>query len=227
MPLLVTGHEDKYIRMFDIVTGTDFILLDSFLATINSCYQGNALTPSWHILTPSLRYRWTLPASRWSPAVMTARFVSGISLAAERVCKKSRTTAKRLVKVCWLSSFILRYPSSLARARTEPSSCMLRHSLVYYSHHRFRTLCFCRNVHVRRCISCSDLAFPPYNKFRLFIVPGGHEEFRLRLARRQGRQPPIRSSQSRARCRGAHHTSGGGGQSPQECCGFPRAGGDI
>jgi hypothetical protein len=98
MPLLITGHEDKYIRIFDIGTGLSFDIPPSFPDELTA-FQANVRIPCRLIWTVSLRYRLMRLDFHWCLVVTIAPYASGTSSEQRLAYKRLQVTARRPMKV--------------------------------------------------------------------------------------------------------------------------------
>lgn len=120
MPLLITGHEDKHIRIFDIVASALFLSFMNGRTPVEHTLstQASAHTRCSRTLTLSLHYRSTQPASRSCLVATTARCASGTFSDPAHVSRKTQATEKRHARASSTSSSIHRCPSWRAQALT-------------------------------------------------------------------------------------------------------------
>lgn len=124
MPLIVTAHEDKFIRLFDITTGaiqSKQGVFSTNLVTWSQVSVHTRCSPTW---TASPRCRSTPPVSRSSRVRTTVRYVSGTCLVRGRVRRRLRRTVKKREKACWTLNSTPRCRSWRALVRTALSNFM-------------------------------------------------------------------------------------------------------
>lgn len=132
MAFIVTAHEDRFIRIFDIVTGAIHSIMTLFIVVplTSVQLQVNVHTRCPHTWMASPRCRSTPLVSRLSLVRTTARYASGICSVRGHVRRKSRRTEKRRERACWTSSSTPRYRSWRALVRTVSSNFTPLHSFL-------------------------------------------------------------------------------------------------
>lgn len=95
--VIISGHEDQYIRFFDANSGR--LIKQQTTSISSNSFQVNAHTKCWHTPPPFLRYRSAKMDTKQFPPDTTPLFVSGRSTS-EYVRKRLLHTVSCAAKVC-------------------------------------------------------------------------------------------------------------------------------